>query len=342
MARNKANIDIPNLRGKLALVTGASDGLGLEIARRLARAGAELILPVRNPRKGAAAVDRIAADAPNSVVSTRALDLASLRSVHELGEVLLSEGRPINIWVNNAGVMIPPTRHESEDGFELQFATNFLGHFALVGHALPLLKAGNAHMTTMSSFGSRNGKIDFGDLQSSKKYKPWPAYNQSKLALTLFAREFANRSAVQRWGVMSNVAHPGLTVTNLQGSGPNMGRESRSAMSRTFPWIGRHFPFLVQQVDTGALPAIYAATSPDAQNDTFYGPSGRGHLTGAPIEQKYYPAAENFEEANQLWAVAEDLAGVTLPISSWPTPEASWRSIKSPDIGSPPGRGMRR
>ena len=156
-------------------------------------------------------------------------------------------------------------------------------------------------MTTMSSLGSRNGKIDFDDLQSSKKYKPWQAYNQSKLALTLFAREFARRSAVEQWGVMSNVAHPGLTVTNLQGSGPNLGRVSRSAMSRTFPWVGRHFPSVVQQVDTGALPALYAATSPDAKNDAFYGPGGRGHLTGAPGEQKYYPTAENFNEAEQLW-----------------------------------------
>jgi NAD(P)-dependent dehydrogenase (short-subunit alcohol dehydrogenase family) len=314
MARKKADIDIPNLCGKLALVTGASDGLGLEIARRLALAGAEVIMPVRNPKKGAAAVDRIAAEAPDSVVSTRVLDLASLRSVHELGEVLSREGRPINVWVNNAGVMIPPTRHESEDGFELQFATNFLGHFALVGHALPLLKAGHAHMTTMSSLGARNGRIDFDDLQSSKNYKPWSAYNQSKLALTLFAREFARRSAVEQWGVMSNVAHPGLTVTNLQGAGPNLGRDSRSAMSRSFPWLGRHFPSVVQQVDTGALPALYAATSPDAKNDTFYGPGGRGHLTGAPGEQKYYPTVENFKETEQLWAVAEDLSGVTVAL----------------------------
>lgn len=192
MARTKANIDIPDLRGRLALVTGASDGLGVEIARRLALAGAEVILPARKPKKGAAAVGRIAAEAPDSVVSTRALDLASLRSVHEPGEVLLGEGRP-----------------------------------------------GHARMTTMSSLGTRDGKIDFDDLQSSNNYKPWPAYNQSKLALTLFAREFAHRTAAQRWVVMSNVAHPGLTVTNLQGSGPNLGRSSRSAMSWTFPWLGR-------------------------------------------------------------------------------------------------------
>src|SRR5258705_11961856 len=169
-------------------------------------------------------------------------------------------------------------------------------------------------MTTMSSLGSRNGKIDFDDLQSSTNYKPWPAYNQSKLALTFFAREFARRSAVAHWGVMSNVAHPGLTVTNLQGSGPNMGRSSRSVMSRTFPWLGRHFPSVVQQVDTGALAALYAATSPDAKNDAFYGPGGRRHPTGAPVEQAYYPSAENFEEAKQLWAIAENLSGVTVAL----------------------------
>jgi hypothetical protein len=115
-------------------------------------------------------------------------------------------------------------------------------------------------------------------------------------------------------GVLSNVAHPGLTVTNLQGTGPNMGRSSRSAMSWSFPWLGRHFPSVVQQVDTGALPALYAATSPGAKNDTFYGPAGRRQFTGAPVEQKYYPSAENFEEANQLWAVAEDLCGVRVAL----------------------------
>jgi NAD(P)-dependent dehydrogenase (short-subunit alcohol dehydrogenase family) len=310
VALTKIDIAIPDLQGKLAVVTGASDGLGLEIARRLAIAGAEVILPVRNPRKGQAAVLRIAESAPYARVSTRPLELASLQSVADLGALLLEEARPIDIWINNAGVMIPPTRHLSTDGFELQFATNFLGHYALVGRVLPLLKANRARVTTMSSLGSRNGAINFADLQSEKKYKPWPAYNQSKLALTLWARELERRSGLDGWGIVSNVAHPGLTVTNLQGSGPNMGRNSASAMTRVFPWIGRHFPSLVQQPATGALPALYAATSSDAKGDVFYGPSGRGHLSGAPVEQAYYKTAENMPEAKQVWGVAEALSHV--------------------------------
>jgi NAD(P)-dependent dehydrogenase (short-subunit alcohol dehydrogenase family) len=310
MARKKIDIAIPDLQGKLAVVTGASDGLGLEIARRLAIAGSEVILPVRNPKKGQAAMLRIAESNPFTKVSTRPLDLASLQSVADLGALLLKEARPIDIWINNAGVMTPPARYLSTDGFELQFATNFLGHYALVGRVLPLLKANKARVITMSSLGSRNGEINFADLQSEKKYKPWPAYNQSKLALTLWARELERRSRLDGWGIVSNVAHPGLTATNLQGSGSNMGRNSESAMSRVFPWVGRHFPSLVQQPASGALPALYAATSPDAKGDTFYGPSGPGHLTGAPAEQAYYQTAENMPEAKQVWGVAETLTNV--------------------------------
>jgi NAD(P)-dependent dehydrogenase (short-subunit alcohol dehydrogenase family) len=310
MAPKKTGLDIPNLRGKLSVVTGASDGLGLEIARRLALAGSEVILPVRNPKKGQAALARIAESAPSATLSTRPLDLASLESVADLGTHLLDEGRPIDIWINNAGVMTPPSRYVSADGYELQFATNFLGHFALVGRILPLLKASKARVTTMSSLGSRNGKINFTDLQSEKKYKPWPAYNQSKLALTLYARELDRRSERDGWGLVSNVAHPGLTATNLQSHGPDMGRDSKSQMSIVFPWIGRHFPSLVQQPATGALPALYGATSPDAKGDRFYGPGGLGHLTGAPVDQGYYQTAENMSEAKQIWDIAEKLSGV--------------------------------
>ena len=213
----------------------------------------------------------------------------------------MKDGRPFDIWINNAAVMVPPKRIETEDGFELQFATNFLGHFALVGQVLPLLKAGRTRVTTMSSVGSRNGEINFDDLQSTKRYRPWPAYHQSKLALTMFARELDRRSRRNGWGIVSNVAHPGFTTTNLQSAGSNMGRRSPSLMSWAFPRVARRFPWFIQQVDTGALPALYAATNPEAGGDTFYGPGGFFHLTGAPTTQTFYSSTDNPGVAERIW-----------------------------------------
>ena len=166
------DVSVPDLTGKLAVVTGASDGVGLGLAVRLARAGAELVLPVRNPVKGGAAVARIRSAAPGAVVSLRELDLASLDSVAALADTLNGEGRPIGILINNAGVMAPATRHTTADGLELQFGTNHIGHMALVGRILPLLRAGRARVTTMSSSAARTGKIDWEDLQSERKYSP--------------------------------------------------------------------------------------------------------------------------------------------------------------------------
>jgi NAD(P)-dependent dehydrogenase (short-subunit alcohol dehydrogenase family) len=311
MPDTKPGIVVPDLSDRRALVTGASDGLGLEITRRLAQAGAEVVMPVRNPSKGAAAERKILDAWPRAKLSLRELDLASMTSVTQLGSELIREGRPFDIWINNAAVMVPPKRVETEDGFELQFATNFLGHFALVGQVLPLLKAGRARVTTMSSVGSRNGEINFDDLQSKRHYHPWPAYHQSKLALTLFARELDRRSHRNGWGIISNVAHPGFTTTNLQSAGSNMGRRSPSMMSWAFPRIARWFPWLIQQVGTGALPALYAATSPEAGGDTMYGPGGFFHLTGAPKIQKFYRSTENPRVAQRIWQTAEDLTGTT-------------------------------
>jgi NAD(P)-dependent dehydrogenase (short-subunit alcohol dehydrogenase family) len=311
MPDKKPGVIVPDLNGRRALVTGASDGLGLEITRRLAQAGAEVVMPVRNPSKGAAAERKILDAWPRARLSVRELDLASMTSVTQLGSELMAEGRPFDIWINNAAVMVPPKRVETEDGFELQFATNFLGHFALVGQVLPLLKAGRARVTTMSSVGSRNGEINFDDLQSKRHYRPWPAYHQSKLALTLFARELDRRSDRNGWGITSNVAHPGFTTTNLQSAGSNMGRRSPSPMSWAFPRIARWFPWLIQQVGTGALPALYAATCPEAGGDTMYGPGGFFHLTGAPKIQKFYRSTENPRVAERIWQTAEDLTGTT-------------------------------
>ncbi|MEU4047494.1 SDR family oxidoreductase [Streptomyces antibioticus] len=217
-------VSVPDLHGKIALVTGASDGIGLRLAERLALAGAEVVLPMRSATKGAAALDRIRAAAPEARVSSRVLDLSSLSSVAALADTLLAEGRPINLMVNNAGVMAPATRHESVDGFELQFATNHLGHMALTGRLMPLLRAGKARVTTVTSSAARTSKINWGDLESVKNYSPVRSYGASKLANLLFALELDRRSRVAAWGVVSNAAHPGTTLTNLYASGPNLGR----------------------------------------------------------------------------------------------------------------------
>jgi NAD(P)-dependent dehydrogenase (short-subunit alcohol dehydrogenase family) len=298
------DVSVPDLTGKLAVVTGASDGIGLGLAGRLARAGAEVIMPVRNAAKGAAAVARIGGD-----VSVRTLDLASLESVAALAATLNAEGRPIHLLVNNAGVMMPATRHTTTDGFELQFGTNHLGHVALVARILPLLRAGQARVTTQSSIAARSGKIDFDDLQSERRYSPMRAYSQSKLATMLFALELDRRSHAQGWGITSNVAHPGLTSTNLQAAGPNLGRKRSSPMDPIFRRLSR-WGLLVQSVDTGLLPSLYAVTSPRAQGGHFYGPDGLAHLTGNATEQPVYRSARDEAVAARLWDVSNRLAGV--------------------------------
>ena len=293
-----------NLHGKLAVVTGGSDGIGLGLARRLARAGAEVVLPVRNAAKGRVALDRIGGNA-----SLRTLDLASLSSVAELAGTLTAEGRPIDILINNAAVMTPPARYTTADGFELQFGTNYLGHFALVAQILPLLSAGRARVTTQVSLGSRAGRMNWDDLQFERGYTPWKAYNQSKLATMLFALELDRRSRAHGWGITSTIAHPGLTATNLQTAGPTMGGKKSpfDAMFRRLSRIG----WPVQTVEDGLRPALHAATDPAAHGGRFYGPRGLLHLTGAPAEEKVYRSARDPRDAARLWDLSLDLAHVS-------------------------------
>ena len=218
--------DTPDLTGRLAVVTGASSGLGLALATRLAAAGAEVLLPVRDQSKGEAALSRIRVEAPGADVSLRELDLASLKSVEALADTLNAENRPIHILINNAGLMTPATRHTTADGLELQFGTNHIGHVALTGRLLPLLSAGHARITTMTSSAARHAKLNWEDLQSDRAYAPVRAYNQSKLANLMFALELDRRSRAEGWGIVSNAAHPGTTLTGLYAAGPTWAARS--------------------------------------------------------------------------------------------------------------------
>ncbi|MGW4549279.1 SDR family oxidoreductase [Streptomyces violaceorubidus] len=305
-------VTVTGVRGKRVVVTGASDGVGLGLALRLAAAGAELVLPVRNEAKGAAAVERIRTAEPGVEVSTRALDLASLASVQKLAATLEAEGRPIHLLINNAGVMAPPTRHTTEDGFELQFGTNHLGHMALTGRLLPLLREGRARVTTVTSSAARSGKPDWEDLQAEREYAPVRAYNLSKLANLLFALELNRRSTAGGWGIVSNAAHPGTTLTNLYASGPNLGRSRPSPHEAIVRRLAR-WGLLVQSVDAGLLPLLYAATSPEADGGQLYGPDGLGQFTGGPTRLAVYKSARDGATAVRMWRVSEELTGVRFP-----------------------------
>ncbi|MEV0220950.1 SDR family oxidoreductase [Streptomyces sp. NPDC050704] len=302
-------VTVTDVRGKLAVVTGASDGIGLGLALRLARAGAELVLPVRNAAKGAAALDRIRASEPTARVSTRVLDLASLASVESLSDTLKSEGRPVNLLINNAGVMAPATRHTTTDGYELQFGTNHLGHVALTGHLMPLLRAGQARVTTVTSSAARGGKIDWDDLQSERRYSPVRAYGLSKLANLLFALELDRLSTAGGWGIVSNAAHPGTTLTNLYASGPNLGRARTAPHEAIMKRLAR-WGLLVHSVDAGLQPILYAATSPEAGGGHLYGPDGFGQFTGSPTQLAIYKSARSEAAAARLWQVSERLTGI--------------------------------
>lgn len=238
---------VPDLSGKLAIITGANSGLGFGLARRLSAAGADVIMAIRNRAKGEAAVEEIRTAVPDAKLTIKALDLSSLASVAALGEQLMADGRPIDLLINNAGVMTPPERVTTADGFELQFGSNHLGHFALTAHLLPLLRAAQrARVVSLSSLAARRGRIHFDDLQFERSYAPMTAYGQSKLAVLMFARELDRRSRAAGWGIISNAAHPGLTKTNLQIAGPSHGRDKPALMERLYKTSWRFAPFLWQ------------------------------------------------------------------------------------------------
>ncbi|CAN5619026.1 SDR family oxidoreductase [soil metagenome] len=310
MARTPIDITMPDLTDRRAVVTGGSDGIGLGIASRLAMAGAEVILPVRNRTKGEAAVAQITQTFPAARVSLRDLNLSSLASVAALGETLRAEGDPIHLLINNAGVMTPPDRQTTSDGYELQFGTNHLGHFALVAQLLPLLRAGQARVTSQISVAANQGAINWDDLNWETSYNGMRAYSQSKIAFGLFGLELARRSEANGWGISSTLSHPGIAPTSLLATRPELGRD-REAPGRRLIGVLSECGILAGTVLSAGLPALLAATMPEPA--AFYGPSGLGHMGGAPAEQKLYSRLRSTQDAARVWGASEELTGVGFP-----------------------------
>ena len=296
--------DMPELTGRRALVTGASSGLGLAVARELAARGAWVVLGVRDLQRGAAAERRLRASVPWANLALSRLDLADLASVRACAAEQLAAG-PLDLLVNNAGVMATP-RRLTVDGFELQLGTNHLGHFALTGLLLPgLLRAPAPRVTVVSSIAHQIGRIDFDDLMGERRYRRWAAYAQSKLANLLFTAELQGRATAAGSALLATAAHPGLSSTALYTRG--------RATSRFFPTalLGAVPRLLSQSAEQGALPLLYAATEPGLMPAAYVGPDGVGETRGGPTLVGRSSAACDVEAGRRLWEESERLTGVT-------------------------------
>ncbi len=307
-------LTVPGLSGRLAVVTGANSGLGFGLAKRLAAAGADVMLAVRSREKGEAAIDQIRRTVPAAKLIIKELDLASLESVAALGEELAAEGRPIDLLINNAGVMTPPQRQTTDDGFELQFGANHLGHFALTGHLLPLLRAAAAaRIVTVSSIAAKQEGIDFTDANAEREYKPMRSYGIAKLAQLIFAIELNRHSEAGGWGVLSNAAHPGLAKTNLL-SGASYGREKPTLSARLTKMTWLLLPFMWLDVDEAIKPTLYAAVSEEATGGAYYCPRGLYETAGGGVTFAKVPRlARSESDSRTLWRLSEQLTGITYP-----------------------------
>ncbi len=301
--KNWTAANIPQRSRGLTVITGSTEGIGYEDALALSSAGWNVIMMGRNTQKGAEAIAKILQLHPKAIISFEQIDLADLAAIKKFAERMLAKGEAINLLINNAGVMTPPNRIETKDGFELQFGTNHIGHFALTAQLLPLLrKAPDARVVTVSSIANRDGQINFEDLQSKTLYKPGKAYSQAKLANLMFALELQRQSEKNGWGIKSLAAHPGVSRTNLLITGA--GKWSIAGIMRRF------FPFLFQPQSQGALPTLFAATSPEAKGGVYYGPNKMGETRGFPAIAKIPEQANNIAVAKKLWEVSETLAKV--------------------------------
>ncbi|GAA5207024.1 SDR family oxidoreductase [Microbacterium kyungheense] len=295
-------ITLPDLSGRTAVVTGASDGVGVEIVRGLAGAGADVVLPVRNRAKGERAIARIRETQPDARLSLRDLDLARLDSVAALADALRSERAPVDLLVLNAGIVLlgDPERHVTDDGFELHFQTNFLGHFALTTALLPVLRERRARVVVQCSLAAAVSRVDWGDLASARRYRPLRAYGASKVALGLFACELARRSATEDWGVSVQLSHPGVAPDTA--IAPALRARAGKGLQRA---VAQHVGNTPAQA---AEPALLASIAPAvAGAPDLFGPSGPLHFGGPAARQRPYRRISDPAAGARMWAVAEQL-----------------------------------
>ena len=286
---------IPSQSGKIALVTGANSGIGFEAAKVLVSKGAEVILACRNVNKGEEALAQIKSDDPDANVHLMTLDLASLSSVKEFSEAFTSKYQKLDLLINNAGVMAPPFGRTA-DGFEMQFGTNHLGHFALTGHLLPLLEAADsARIVIVSSLAHRFGRINFNNLNSEKRYSRWVAYGQSKLANLMFAKEIQRRLESKGSDIVAVAVHPGFSATNLQRYMPGA------------TWMNSLFS---QSQEAGCLPTLFAATEANIRGGEYIGPDGFFEMKGNPRNAFATNTSGSRSKAKKLWDESERLTNV--------------------------------
>lgn len=297
---------IPGQSGKLAIVTGANSGTGKEAARKLAAAGAHIVMAVRDTTKGEKARQDILASSPEAEVEVHALDLADLSSVARFAETVNAAGRPVDLLLNNAGVMMLPQRHETADGFEMQFGTNVLGPFGLTLLLLPSLLAAPApRVVTMTS--SNQSALDFEDLNARRSYNSTRAYAQSKLADLLFAQQLARVAVDRGWNLLSLASHPGNASTSIFENGVQLGGRQPLLLRVAWRVTPRH------SAEAGAAPMLYAATTPEADQGDYYGP--RFGLVGPPARVRIPRRGQDEWTARRLWAEAERLTAIALPLT---------------------------
>lgn len=287
--------------GKTAIITGGNSGIGLEAAKILAGKGMRIILAVRNEVKGASARKEILSIHPQAAIEIRLLDVADLASIRAFADRMLRDFESLHLLINNAGVLMPPYS-KTRDGFEMQFGSNHLGHFALTALLFPLLdKTPDSRIVTIGSLAHSRGTIDFDNLDGSKGYKAKQFYNQSKLANMLFALELDRRLKKHGSRTISVVCHPGVSATNIFKLG-----------NRDAPLFLRNLAnkYYLQPPAIGALATVYAATNPDLKGGEYIGPDGAGRRKGYPTLETPHPAAFDQAVAERLWQVSEELTGV--------------------------------